>query len=73
MTILDGSQGKEAKYVIFDMVTPDGGMPLGFLADARRMNVAFSRARDGRIVVGNLGMAAMGKQKLFHGGSIVHI
>ena len=58
VSTIDGSQGKEAKYVIIDVVTPGGGMPLGFVADARRMNVALPRARDGRIVVVNEGMAA---------------
>ena len=35
VSTIDGSQGKEAKYVIIDVVTPGGGMPLGFVADAR--------------------------------------
>ena len=37
-----------------DAVTPGGGLPLGFIADAKRMNIALSRVRDGRIVIRNM-------------------
>lgn len=51
---VDGSQGKQADFVILDNVTPGGGpYSLGFLKDLARVNVALSRAKDGLIVVGS--------------------
>ena len=51
---VDGSQGKQADFVILDNVTPGGGpYSLGFLKDLARVNVALSRAKDGLIIVGS--------------------
>jgi len=46
----DRFQGKEYDLVIVSMVRTD---KLGFLSDIRRMNVAFSRAKQHLIIVGN--------------------
>lgn len=46
----DGAQGLEWDFVIVDLSLSD--QP-GFAADWRRLNVAFSRARDGLVVIGN--------------------
>ena len=49
---VDGFQGKECDVVIFSLTRTVGSFR--FLADARRLNVALSRARDKIIIVGNL-------------------
>ena len=46
-------QGREADLVVLGTVRASGGMGLGFVADARRANVALSRAREILIVVGS--------------------
>jgi len=52
----DASQGDEWAVVIVDLVkdSPGQGHSLGFISDYRRLNVAFTRAKVGRIVVGGL-------------------
>jgi superfamily I DNA and/or RNA helicase len=45
-------QGREADLVVLSTVRAVGGTGLGFVADARRANVALSRAREAMIVVG---------------------
>ena len=52
---VDGFQGKECDIVIFSLTRTVGSFR--FLADARRLNVALSRARDKIIVVGNVDYA----------------
>jgi superfamily I DNA and/or RNA helicase len=47
---IDGFQGSEAPYVIFDTVIT---IEAGFTTDANRLNVAMTRCKDGLIVVGN--------------------
>jgi superfamily I DNA and/or RNA helicase len=55
---VDSSEGKEAPIVIVDLTTPARKhSEIGFLRDQRRINVAFSRAMDGRIVLGSAAMA----------------
>ena len=46
----DRFQGREYDLVIASMVRTD---KLGFMKDIRRMNVAFSRAKDNLIIIGN--------------------
>ena len=54
---VDGFQGREKQVVIFSCVRSNNISStrgaLGFLADARRVNVAFTRARRGLIVIGH--------------------
>ncbi|CZT52945.1 uncharacterized protein RSE6_14358 [Rhynchosporium secalis] len=58
VTTVDGSQSKEANICVVDLVPPaDTWKDIGFLAKKDGLNVAMSRARDGRIVVGSAKMA----------------
>jgi len=51
---VDSMQGREADLVVLSTVRAGGGVGgLGFVADARRANVALSRAREAMIVVGS--------------------
>jgi hypothetical protein len=50
---VDGYQGREAEVVVFSTVRCNPKRNLGFLADARRMNVAITRARRGLVVIGS--------------------
>lgn len=49
---VDGFQGKECDVIIFSVTRTTGSYR--FLADARRLNVALSRAKDRIIIVGDL-------------------
>ncbi|WIW69851.1 AAA domain-containing protein [Anaerosinus gibii] len=50
---VDAFQGRETDIVFYSVVRSNEEGNLGFLKDARRLNVAFSRARELLIVVGN--------------------
>jgi hypothetical protein len=52
MTV-DQAQGSEADVVILSCVRSNAQRTLGFVADANRMNVAISRARERLVVVGD--------------------
>jgi len=50
---IDGVQGREFDIVIFSTVRCNEEGEIGFMDDERRLNVAWTRARYGRIVIGD--------------------
>lgn len=50
---VDSFQGQETDLVLFSSVRSNLMRELGFLRDARRLNVAITRARRGLIIVGD--------------------
>ncbi len=60
---VDGFQGREKECVLISMVRSNQSGELGFLADARRMNVALTRAKRKLIVVGD--SATLGNSHFF--------
>ena len=45
ISTVDGFQGREKEVIVISMVRSNSAGVVGFLADARRMNVAVTRAR----------------------------
>ncbi len=50
---VDGFQGREKEAVVISLVRSNDRNEIGFLSDARRMNVALTRARRKLIVIGD--------------------
>ncbi len=60
---VDGFQGREKEAVVMCTVRSNGKGEVGFLSDARRMNVALTRARRKLIVIGDSG--TLGSDEFF--------
>ena len=60
---VDGFQGREKEAVVISLVRSNAIGEIGFLSDARRMNVALTRAKRKMIIVGD--SATLGSDKFF--------
>jgi hypothetical protein len=61
ISTIDGFQGREADFVVYSSVRCNPSNDIGFLMDERRLNVAWTRARVARIVVGDPNTLKFGK------------
>lgn len=50
---VDAFQGRETDFIFYSVVRSNKDGKIGFLSDARRLNVALSRARDLLVIVGD--------------------
>lgn len=68
---VDAFQGSETDIVIYSVVRSNDRGELGFLKDARRLNVALSRGKNLLIIVGNLEF--LEKAKSYYGNPIATV
>ena len=69
VSTVDSFQGDECDVVIISMVRCNKGANVGFLNDARRMNVALTRAKHSLIVFGSAD--TLGRSKSLHCSKLV--
>lgn len=62
---VDSFEGREADVVILSLVRSNEAARIGFLADAKRVNVALSRPQPLLVVVGDLGTVAAASTEIF--------
>ena len=53
VSTVDGFQGEEADAVVFSATRNNPQRRIGFVADARRLNVAITRPRRGLVIIGS--------------------
>ena len=54
VSTIDAAQGQEADLVIISLVRANATGSVGFTDDAKRLNVAITRAKAGVVIVGHL-------------------